>query len=235
MASIETGRGLTVDECMALCNAPRKLPANATRFQIWKHLRDEILVRLLYETWARINELLEVTIPDIDFDHSAIHVTHPKGRGIFKIVDQKRVHIDTVYTQRWVFFSDYTRTLIIRYMDGRKKGHLIVNSRQKKLSTREAERIVNGYARIAGKQKTIGNTKNGRQIQLVTCKALREAGERHTDEAGGDRDATARIAGHTVRTKEAYYKKGNFEEDMKIVRRHHPLMRGKGTLEGTGN
>ncbi len=87
------------------------------------------------------------------------------------------------------------------------------------------------YAKKAGIQKVIGYTRNGREVRLVTCKALREAGERHTDVAGADRDATARIAGHTVTTKERHYKKGNFEEDRKIVRGHHPLMRDS---EGPG-
>lgn len=218
-------RGLTVDECLRLIQSPKNLPLSATKFQLWKRLRDEILLRLLYETWTRISELLEVKVEDIDFEQLAIHIKNPKGKAIFKLVDGKRKHINTVYPTRWVFLSDYTRNLIIRHLDGRKRGYLIVNNRSKRLSTREAERIVDHNARISGIQKTIGRTSNGREIHLVSCKALREAGERHTDEAGGDRDATARIAGHTVRTKEAYYKRGNFEEDRKVVRNHHPLMR----------
>lgn len=225
MVRIEGNRGLTIDECLKLIQAPKKLALSVTKFKLWKHLRDEILIRLLYETWTRISELLAVKVADIDFEHSAIHIKNPKGKAVFKIVDGKRKHIDTVYPTRWVFFSEYTRNLLIRYLDGRKRGYLIVSNRIKRLSTREAERIVDHYARVSGIQKTIGHTSNIREIHLVTCKALREAGERHTDEAGGDRDATARVSGHTVRTKEAYYKRGNFEEDMKVVRKHHPLMR----------
>jgi len=221
----ENPRGLMVEECIKLVQAPRKLPLSATAFMLWKRQRDEILVRLLYETWTRISELLKVEVQDIDFELCAVHIKHPKGRAKFRIVDGKRAHVDTHYQHRWVFFSDYMRNLMIRYLGSRKKGHLIVSSRGKKLSTREAERIVDNYAKLVGIQKVVGHTANNRKIRLVTCKALREAGERHTDEAGGDRDATARIAGHTVRTKEAYYKKGNFEEDRKIVRGHHPLMR----------
>jgi len=226
-------RGLMREECLKLCEAPTKISQNATRFQLWKSLRDELLLRLLYECWGRINEILEIKIQDIDFEHLAIRITCPKGKAIFKIIDGKRVHIDTLYPQRWTFFSNYTKTLIIRYLEGRKKGFVITNSRGKKLSKREAERIVDHYARVTGIQKKIGETVNGRDIRLVTCKALREAGERHTDEDGGDRDATARVAGHTVRTKETYYKRGNFEEDMKVVRKHHPLMReeNKGRVE----
>jgi integrase len=222
-----SGRGLTLEECLALCEAPKKLQVNATKFQLWKHLRDEILIRLLYETWARINELLSIKIEDIDFTECAINIKNPKGKSIFKIIDGKRTHLDTIYQPRWVYFGETTRDLLIRFLEGRNKGPLITNSRGGKLSTREAERIVNQYAEKCGIQKVIGYNEANRAIRLVTCKSLREAGERHTDNAGADRDATAKVAGHTVRTKESHYKKGNFEEDRAIIRAHHPLMRDR--------
>jgi integrase len=217
-------RGLTTGECIALCEEPRKLTARATKFQLWKHQRDELFIRLLYETFARVFELLNVRIQDVDFKQCAMFISRPKGKAVFKIVDGKRTHTDTLHIQRWVFFSDYTRDLMIRYIQGRKRGHLITNHRKKRLSTRQAERIVDFYAKEAGVHRIVGYTRAGRETRLVTCKALREAGERHTDVSGADRDATARIAGHTVRTKEKHYKKGNFEEDRRIVRDHHPLM-----------
>lgn len=218
-------RGLTVQECANLCKAPRRLRSNATKFQIWKAMRDELLIRLLYETFARVSELLNVDVRDIDLENCSILIRHPKGKAVFRIENGRRVHVDTVYQQRQVFFGNYTRDLIIRYLQRRKRGPLIANSRRKRLSTRQAERIVDRYAGEAGIQKVMGYNEKGREIRLVTCKSLREAGERHTDVAGADRDATARIAGHTVQTKEKYYKKGNFEEDRRIVREHHPLMK----------
>lgn len=223
-------RGLTLEECLALCEAPRKLPVNASRFQLSKHLRDEILIRLAYGTFARIRELLKVDITDADFKYCSILIRHPKGKAVFKIVDGDREHVDTVHQERYVHFDEFTRDLIIRYLEGRKKGPLILSSHGKRMSTREAERIVDHYARTIRIQKVIGKTKNGREVQLVTCKALREAGERHTDINGGDRDTTARVAGHTVRTKEEYYKKGNFEEDREVIRKYHPLMRKKNEI-----
>lgn len=212
-------------ECVALCEAPRKLRTNATSFQIWRAMRDEVLVRLLYETWARVGEITRVDVQDIDFANCSILIRHPKGKAVFRMENGKRVHVDTVYRERHVFFSDYTRDLTIRYLQRRKRGPLITNSLGRRLSVRQVERIVHRCAHVTGMQEVIGHAKNGREIRLVSCKALREAGERHTDVAGADRDATARIAGHTVRTKEKHYKKGNFEEDRRIVRENHPLMR----------
>lgn len=221
MVEIEVDRGLTFDECMALCKAPRRLPQNATEFQMWKCLRDEILIRLLYETFARIGELLKVQIQDTDFDNRAIFIKHPKGKFNKKTGEVKR-------ELRWVFFSEDTRDLVIRYLAGRKRGFLMVSNRRRSMSTRTAERIVDCYATSIGIQKVRGYAvdKKGRKrvLNLVTCKALREAGERHTDVAGADRDITARIAGHTVETKEKYYKRTNFDEMRAIVRKYHPLM-----------
>lgn len=191
---------------------------------MWKHLRDEVLLRLLYETFARISELLNVNVEDTDFNHCAIQILHPKAKAVFRIVDGVRKHVDTKCEPRWVHFGDETRNLLIRYLEGRRKGPLIVNSKGRRLCARQAERIVDHYARKEGIQQVIGHTKNGRETQLVSPKSLREAGERHVDESGGDRDATARMAGHTVRTKETYYKLGSFEGDRKIFRNHHPLM-----------
>lgn len=164
-------------------------------------------------------------IRDIDFDNYSILISHPKGKAVFKTENSTRVHVDTIYEQRQVFFGNYTRDLMIRYLQRRRRGPLITNSKRKRLSTRQVERIVDSYARAAGIQRMLGYDRKGREVRLVTCKALREAGERHTDIAGADRDATARIAGHTVQTKEKYYKKGNFEEDRRIIREHHPLMK----------
>ena len=225
MVKIEMSRGLTLDECRALVEAPRKLSASATTFQIWKAARDELLTRLLYETWSRVRELIMVDVKDVDFENCSIVIRHPKGRAVFKVKGGRRVHVDTVHQPRQVFFGQYTRDLMIRHLQRRRRGPLIVSSKRKRLSIRQAERIVDRHAKAAGIQRVVGHTKNGREIRLVSCKALREAGERHTDVAGADRDATARIAGHTVRTKEKHYKKGNFEEDRRIVRENHPLMR----------
>lgn len=223
--SAEADRGLMLSECKRLCEAPRKLPQNPTKFQLWKHLRDEVLVRLLYESFARISELLRVDVRDIDLDNCSIHILHPKGKAVFRIVEGKRVHVDTIHRDRYAFFSNYSRDLLVRHLCRRKRGPLFVNSRKRRLSSRQAERVVDHHAREVGIQRVVGYTRNGRKVHLVTCKSLREAGERHTDVAGADRDATARIAGHTVQTKEKYYKKGNFEEDRRIVRENHPLMR----------
>jgi len=59
---------------------------------------------------------------------------------------------------------------------------------------------------------------------LVTCMALREAGERHHDNAGGSRKLSAVAAGHTMTVKERHYEKvgEDFEQVHESYRRFHP-------------
>ncbi len=59
---------------------------------------------------------------------------------------------------------------------------------------------------------------------LVTCMALREAGERHHDNAGGSRKLSAVAAGHTMHVKEKHYEKvgEDFEQVHESYRRFHP-------------
>lgn len=218
-------RGLTEKECRRLIEAPRSLPMNATDFQMWKSVRDELFLRMLYECFPRICELISADVADIDFEEFTLYIRHPKGKAIFRNVNGKRVHVDTIHEERATHFSDYTRNLAIRYLRGRRRGPIFTDSKGRRLTVRQGERIVHKYAEVAGIQRVVGQTKDGRKTHLASPKGLREAGERHTDVAGGDRDATARIAGHTVQTKEKYYKKGDFEEDRRVVREHHPMMR----------
>lgn len=218
-------RGLTERECRKLIEAPRNLPTNATDFQIWKSMRDELLLRMLYECFPRIRELISADVVDIDFEEFTLYIHHPKGKAAFRYENGDKVYIDTIRDERPTHFSDYTKNLAIRYLRGRRRGPIFTNSKGRSLTVRQGERIVHKYAEGVGIQRVVGVTKDGKRIHLVTPKALREAGERHTDVAGADRDATARIAGPTVQTKEKYYKKGDFEEDRRVVREHHPMMR----------
>lgn len=54
--------------------------------------------------------------------------------------------------------------------------------------------------------------------------ALREVGERHHDQNGGDPDVLANAAGHSKETKAKYYKnkKVSYEEAREYYAKHYP-------------
>lgn len=70
---------------------------------------------------------------------------------------------------------------------------------------------IHHYAKLQGIQKEVKyydtKTVEIHPRHLVTCMALREAGERHHDNAGGSRKLSAVAAGHTMHVKERHYEK----------------------------
>ncbi len=80
------------------------------------------------------------------------------------------------------------------------------------------------YARLLGIQKVKKYYVDGRTLKLATCMALREAGERHHDNAGGSRKLSAVAAGHSMTVKEKYYEKvgADFEQVHTSYKTYHP-------------
>lgn len=167
-------RRLSLKEYKALCEAARKLPLDASSFQIWKHLRDEILIRLLYETTMNVGDLLDVRVEDLFLDLCSICLKDPEV-----IARTEDIDIDEDLGIGFVDFDKSTRHLIIQNLTARKRGPLIVNNREERMSVRTAERIVDECARLAGIQRIRGYTfdKDGKKRvhMRVTCRSLSEA------------------------------------------------------------
>jgi hypothetical protein len=69
---------------------------------------------------------------------------------------------------------------------------------------------------------------------IITCIALREAGERHHDNAGGSRKISAVAAGHTMHVKEKHYEKvvEDFEQVHESYQKFYPaFMEGGSFIE----
>jgi hypothetical protein len=86
-----------------------------------------------------------------------------------------------------------------------KKRHSFVNENGEQSSLKWFNERINHYAKIIGIQKIKKYYADGRTLKLITCMALREAGERHHDTAGGSRKLSAVAAGHTMEVKERHY------------------------------
>ena len=69
------------------------------------------------------------------------------------------------------------------------------------------EKRINYYAKMLGIQKVKKYYRDGRTLKLVILMALREAGERHHDNAGGSRKLSATAAGHSMQIKQNHYEK----------------------------
>ncbi|MCK4443540.1 MAG: hypothetical protein KAW09_03285 [Thermoplasmata archaeon] len=196
---------MTRKEYKALCKSARKLRLDATSFQIWKHLRDEILIRLLYETIMNVGDLLNVRVEGVFLDECLICLKDPEV-----IARTEDVFIDEELGLGYAFFDKSTRHLLIQYLAGRKRGPLIINNRMERMSVRTAERIVDNYAKLARIQRLRGYTfdKDGkrRALKVVTCRALSEGrkGRPNSPDAvsGSERPTVKR----TVKVKRKFHK-----------------------------
>jgi hypothetical protein len=122
------------------------------------------------------------------------------------------------------FLTENTNLMLKMVVSNRKKGHIFGD----KLSMSWFKDRINHYAKLLGIQKDVRyyDTKKGEihPRHLVTCMALREAGERHHDNAGGSRKLSAVAAGHTMHVKEKHYEKvgEDFEQVHESYRKFHP-------------
>jgi integrase len=197
---------MNLEECKIICTDYR-IPT-----------REKLFFRIIYETQLRPFEVLNLDIEN--WDRKQCTVTAIK-------VKQKWDSLNKKYLQsypRTALLTDNSNEILRTYVSNRKKGAIFINENGKRLTLEWFNEQINFYAKLIGVQKTKKYYSDGRTLKLVTCMALREAGERHHDNAGGSRKLSAVAAGHTMQVKEKHYEKvgDDFEQVHKSYREHHP-------------
>ena len=194
-------RGLYEREIESIRNAPYDLlPATPSEADIRTADRNYVLIGLLWETWARISELMAVNIQDIDMENRTILILHPKRKV-------KKRGGPSISEERTTDFSRELKREIIKYLGPRQSGPLLLSKYGKRLSDRSARTIIHRYAIGSGIQKIVGYTAKKEPRYLIIPKALREAGEYYAIMAGMDRDLAARRAGHSREVQDRNYVK----------------------------
>lgn len=209
-------RGMNLDECRAVCTSPL-IP-----------LREKTFFRVVYETQLRPFEVLNLRIENWDRNQRIITAVRVKQRTAPVKGDRRRkTYLPS--RPRTAVLTENTNEMIRMLVSNRKKGYIFVNEEGQRLTMTWFKRQINRYAKLLGIQKVVRyyNEKNRNPDKihsrhLVTCMALREAGERHHDSAGGSRKLSAVAAGHTMAVKEKHYEKVDFEEVHKSYHEHHP-------------
>jgi integrase len=204
-------RGMTVEECKIMC----------THYSI--DLREKIFFRIIYETELRPFEVLNLLVEQ--WDRKQGFVTALKVKQ--KTKPQKGDH----HAKDWLPSTPKTRAItpstnemLREYVSNRKKGHIFINEKEKMLSLEWFNQEISRYAKLLGIQKIVKYYVDGRTLKLVTCMALREAGERHHDNAGGSRKLSAVAADHTMQVKEKHYEKvgEDIEQITQSYQKNHP-------------
>jgi len=89
--------------------------------------------------------------------------------------------------------------MLREYVRGnRKMGSVFINKNGEMISLEWFNQEISRYAKLLGIQRVKKYYVDGRTLKLVTCMVLREAGERHHDNAGGSRKLSAVAADHTM-------------------------------------
>ncbi|MBN2566453.1 tyrosine-type recombinase/integrase [Candidatus Woesearchaeota archaeon] len=103
-------------------------------------LRDHLILRVLYETGCTVNELVNITVADLNLRESIIIFPAPSARG---------------HRTRSSFISEDLAVLIRRYLRLAKKagkaGSFLFDSRQSsQMTTKRIRQLVQAFAKEAG-------------------------------------------------------------------------------------
>ncbi len=206
---------MNLEECRAICISP-EIP-----------VREKLFFRIIYETQLRPFESLDLLIENWDREQQLVTAVRVKQKTA-PVKGDRHKKIRLPSKPRTVVLTENTNLTLKTVVSNRKKGYIFVNADGDKLSMAWFKDRINHYAKLLGIQKNVKyyDTKAGEihPRHLVTCMALREAGERHHDNAGGSRKLSAVAAGHTMQVKEQHYEKvgEDFEQVHESYRRFHP-------------
>lgn len=128
-------------------------------------LRDELIIRLLFQTGLRVSELCEIRLSDVDLDKRSIRV---RGKG---------------RKNRTVFFQQNAKFLLDRWITERRPAvfyaeeseYLFPTSHSENITHYTVGEIVRESADRAGLQKVYGTNTEGVDLHLVTPHVLRHS------------------------------------------------------------
>ena len=172
---------------------------NKQLFSSRKSDRFYLIVRLLYSTMARVSELCNIRIRDIDFERGYIRLRGKGNKERFVPVDRTTLEI----------FKDYLK--------GRKTNEsedfLLVNTRNQKLNPRV----------VQGDIKTIREKCGFPNSKIITPHVFRHTGATHLRRSGMDISELQDILGHSNPNTTRIYAKNDITKLKESYTMMHPL------------
>ncbi len=166
-------------------------------FNSRKSERYYLIVRLLYSTMARVNELCSIKIRDIDFERGYIQLRGKGNKQRIVPVDQKTLEIFKEHLKDRISYDS--------------EDYLLVNTRNQKLSPRVVQADI----------KTI-KEKCGFNVG-ITPHTLRHSGATHLRRAGMDISELQDILGHSSPNTTRIYAKNDISRLKESYSTMHPL------------
>ena len=135
MRTFKTQKVRTSAEVINFAKKPQALPKYLTRNEIQsmldncKNIRDELILLFFYNTGARVSELINFRIEDIDWENSSIAIFRGKG------AKDRVVHISQEFGQ-----------LLRAYIGSRDKGILFLSNWNKSFTPRGIQKKIKNLA-----------------------------------------------------------------------------------------
>jgi len=186
---------LTINEMRLILNKIN----NAQLFNSKKSQRYYLLVRLLYSTMARVSEVCNIKIRDVDFSKGYIKLRGKGNKERIVPVDSKTLQIiKQNLTDRLIYEPD---------------DYLLVNTRNEKLTPRVAQNDINSIKEKCGFSDS----------KIITPHVFRHTGATHLRRSGMDISELQDILGHSSPNTTRIYAKNDITKLKESYTLMHPL------------
>lgn len=168
-------------------------------FNSHKSERYYLIIRLLYSTMARVSELCNIRIRDIDFERGYIQLRGKGNKERIVPVDQKTLVISKEHLKNRIIYES--------------EDYLLVNTRNQKLSPRVVQTDI----------KTIKEKCGFADSKIITPHIFRHTGATHLRRSGMDISELQDILGHSSPNTTRIYAKNDITKLKESYSQMHPL------------
>ncbi len=168
-------------------------------FNSRKSLRYYLTVRLLYSTMARVSELCDIKIRDIDFKNGYIRLKGKGGKERIVPVDQKTLELFKEHLNNRISYSS--------------EDYLLVNTRNQKLNPR----VIQADIKLIKEKCGFPDSK------IITPHIFRHTGATHLRRSGMDISELQDILGHSSPNTTRIYAKNDITKLKQSYSTMHPL------------
>jgi site-specific recombinase XerD len=168
-------------------------------FNSKKSKRYYLIVRILYSTMARVSELCNIKIKDIDFEKGYIRLRGKGNKERIVPVDHKTIEIVKDYLADRISYST--------------EDYLLVNTRNKKLNPR----LIQADIKLIKKRCGFPESK------IITPHVFRHTGATHLRRSGMDISELQDILGHSSPNTTRIYAKNDITKLKQSYSMMHPL------------
>ena len=168
-------------------------------FNSRKSLRYYLTVRLLYSTMARVSELCDIKIKDIDFNKGYIRLKGKGGKERIVPVDHKTLELFKEHLRNRITYSS--------------EDYLLVNTRNQKLNPRVIQADIKSIKEKCGFPDS----------KIITPHIFRHTGATHLRRSGMDISELQDILGHSSPNTTRIYAKNDITKLKQSYSTMHPL------------